>query len=236
MKIGFRKTYITALILLFSVGIVLFVDYVFNSEEKDVGAYVYANPSLSIEDIQLDVFYVVPKDKEPYIESDFSENLKKTVDEVVGFHKNQFLGKSQINATIHSETIILENEGFFYDTNDTSRGNPRALESITLEIERRFFSEDSDAFRVIAIIYEGLGAAGTEGSLILSRDFISKIEYDVFRPSLFYHELGHAIGIPEGYNIETGQAYTNDIMGAGRREPINTAYIDKETLKEMGVF
>lgn len=211
------------------------------------GAYVYNRPELSIRDIQLDVFYVVPKNRAVYDFSDLEPKLQTVLERSGRFHQTQFGDKSRIHYRIFPRPVILRNDGIAYDTDDTRFGNPEALKSITLELEARIYGGMGDLwsrnfitppgyFRVIAIIYEGVGAAGTEGSTILSRDFISRDEYEPIGASLFYHEFAHAIGIPEGYDINTNNPYTNDIMGSGRRAPIETNYIDQATLQMMGVF
>ncbi|HEY4496778.1 MAG TPA: hypothetical protein VI432_01335 [Candidatus Paceibacterota bacterium] len=236
-------------ILLIGTAYLLFIDSAkYNNPSIGIDPHVYGDKSKGIAKIKLYVFYAVPNNKTA---GDLSLIQSKSIDvleEVSSFHKNQFRGESLIEYYIYPEVVFLENDNLAYDTYSTQYGNFEALKSITLELENRAFKPEGDlsqnllgvdsegAFRVIAIIYEGVGASGTEGSMILSRDFMTRDEYSLFRPSLFYHEFGHTIGMPEGYDIKTNRPFTNDIMGAGRREPIRTNFIESETLKEMGVI
>ncbi len=211
----------------------------------EASAHVYGNPALSLQDIQLDVFYVVPKDKTAYNYSDLQKQIGEILIKTGNFHETQFGDKSHLHYRVFPRPVVLNNDGFFYDTEDTKFGNPQALKNTTLELEARVydpkgdlfekeFITPADYFRIIAIIYEGVGAAGTEGSSLLSRDFVSREEYEPVRASLFYHEFGHAMGLPEGYDILTNRPFTNDIMGSGRRAPIEGNYIDQSSLREMG--
>ncbi len=245
-----NKTYVWLAAAIVALAVILILPtLLWPPKVTSASAHVYNNPQTSLADIDLYVFYAVPKNQAP---SDFAviqSNLEKTLQEVSDFHNTQFLGRSLIHAKIFDRPVILREADSFYDTADTARGNPHALVSGTLELESRAFNPDGDlydptfaastgpaAFRDIAIIYEGVGAAGTEGSLLLSRDFITRDEYALNRSALFYHEFGHSMGLPEGYDILTNAPYTNDIMGSGRREPLSTNYIDQKSLKLMGVF
>lgn len=210
-------------------------------------AHMYGKPEVSIKDIQLDVFYTAPNDKKAHDYTEIKMKLESMLPQIVAFHKSQFGDKSSIHYRVFPREVILKDAGIVYDTDDTRYGNPQALKNVTLELEARVYDSKGDLFnrdfitpphhfRVIAIIYEGLGAAGTEGSILLSRDFITRGEYKEIGSSLFYHEFGHAIGIPEGYDIYTNRPFTNDIMGSGRRAPLKSNYIDRSTLIEMDVF
>lgn len=118
-------------------------------------------------------------------------------------------------------------------------------------------------YPVLAIIYEGVGAVGGivyESELekkseiakeagvpeelihivkIFSVDgfFLTNIFFPERDSSIFVHEFYHTLGIPDGYvtpglyDIPTGQ----DIMGAGRFRPIEKTYLEKNTLKELGI-
>ena len=232
------------------------------AELPRASAHVYARPEINLKDIQLDIFYTVPKNREAFDYDTLKSKLEIMMPKIASFHKSQFGDKSLLHYRIFSNIVTLQEEGIFYDTNDTRYGNPQALKNITLELEARVYDKEGDlyeedfatpqnynseSFRVIGIIYEGLGAAGTEGVVLLSRDWVTnkekergseqpEDEYKTINASLFYHEFGHAMGIPEGYDIYTNRPFTNDIMGSGRRAPIEGNYIDQATLKEMGVF
>ena len=93
--------------------------------------------------------------------------------------------------------------------------------------------KDRGDFTAIAVIYEGVGASGTTGSMILSRAFLSDPQYADFASTLFYHEFGHTMGLPDQYDLETNQPFSADIMGGGRRRPLKYNYLDAALLAEM---
>lgn len=231
------------------ISLILYVQTYSRPVEIAKGAHIYNKPQLSIRNLDLFVFYAVPKDQTAHDYEEVREKLDTLLKDAAVFHQTQFLGKSLLSYKIYPGALSLKNNSIFYDTDNTSRGNPRALERATLELEARVFEPTGDlynpnfiglsapnAYRMIAIIYEGLGASGTEGSLLLSRDFVTRDEYSLIGSALFYHEFGHAVGLPEGYDIMTNIPFTNDIMGSGRREPLTTNHIDPKSLKAMGVY
>lgn len=201
--------------------------------------YVYGNPKESIENIELEVLYAVPKNKFAIEYAPFKAELEKVLGEAAEFHHKQFRGLSKFSYKIADAPVILNKDNLTYDTYDTTYGNFTGLQRITLELETRLGTEtrniSKNKYKILGIIYEGVGASGTEGSLILSRDFITMNEYKDVSSSLLYHEFGHAIGMPEGYDIQTGEPFTDDVMGSGRLEPLSRTYIQASTLKEMGV-
>ncbi|MBI2013561.1 MAG: hypothetical protein HYS87_01920 [Candidatus Colwellbacteria bacterium] len=237
-----RKTYI----FIFAGGIFLalaFLFFIVGKSTEGQGAHLYRNSDANISKINLTVFYTVPKDKMPYDFETVMASLEPALEEASAFHSLQFVDKSWIQYSIYPTVLKLERDSFFYDTEDTSRGNPNALASITEEIkDNNLIVEKKGEFTVLGIIYEGLGAAGALsedsklGSFILSRDFITREEYVLSRSALLYHEFGHTLGIPDLYDLDTGEAFTSDIMGGGRQEPLEANYIEISTLKEMGVL
>lgn len=199
--------------------------------------YFYQDPARDISKVRLKVFYVVPANKPVYM--GWPSLLPDVLSDAVRFHMVQFRGFSTLAYEIFSEPLVLERESVFYDTEDTNRGNPEGLKNIVPVVEARaadFLKAEEDEFTVIAIIYEGVGASGTDGAMILSRSFLSDEQYRSFRSSLFYHEFGHTFGLPDGYDLQHSTPHSNDIMGIGRGKPIDTTYIDRELLKDMGVI
>lgn len=203
---------------------------------KKIAPHFYRNPLTDISRINLKVFYAVPQNKIPL--EGWPALLEPVLVDSEKFHKVQFRGISELHYDIASQPFLLERESGFYDTGNTDRGNPEGLKNIFSEIKRRvpgIFEPAGGAFTVVAIVYEGVGASGTDGAMILSRTFLSDGQYRDFRSSLFYHEFGHTLGLPDRYDLEHSIPYSNDIMGAGRRKSIELTYIDMELLREMGL-
>lgn len=111
---------------------------------------------------------------------------------------------------------------------------------------------------VMGIVYEGVGASGgliydsplTSASDIAAKIGVSEslvhivdvtsaegfflVHSNELGASTIYHEFAHAIGIADHY--EGGEDFSEDIMGLGRQGAIRDTYIDRETLRDMGVL
>lgn len=203
-------------------------------------AHYYQDPSRNLSKIRLKVFYAVPSNRAESIYLGWQGLLEPVLTDAAAFHRVQTRGLSELKYDISPEPVILEHDNLFYDTENTNHGNPEALRRVTLELERRaqdFLSRhDGDEFLALAILYEGVGASGSDGAMILSRTFLSDMQYLSFRSALFYHEFGHTMGLPDLYDIETNQPTSDDIMGAGRRRPIIGNYLRADLLKDLGVI
>jgi len=96
------------------------------------------------------------------------------------------------------------------------------------------FASEKHAYPVLYILYEGVGASGTDGVALLSRQFLSDPQYADQNNSFFAHEFYHTVGIPDAYG-ENSHAYSSDLMGLGRFLPLAHTYLDRATLKELGL-
>lgn len=75
-----------------------------------------------------------------------------------------------------------------------------------------------------------------DGFFLLSRNYLSEEEYKFSGLSFLYHEFAHTLGIPDYYDLKTGFAFSNDIMGAGRNRYIDSNYLNENVLKELGII
>ena len=88
---------------------------------------------------------------------------------------------------------------------------------------------------VIVIIYEGIGASGSENVALLSRIFLTDSQYSATAATLLAHEFYHTLGLPDAYDIITAVPFSQDIMGLGRFKPIEKTYLDKDNLIQLGL-
>lgn len=206
----------------------------------------YDKPGEPIRTIHLLAVYFVPKNKEPVGETRWKNYLLKSLEELKRFHAAEFMGASAIDYAVYPEPIRGEKENLSYDTNDTSYGNPEGLRRVAQETEHRLLSSNGDLYdgryiddradyRVLYILYEGVGASGSEDVALLSRKFLTEAEYESVRSTLFAHEFYHTLGIPDGYDLKTSVPFESDIMGLGRGSSLSDTYLSKETLVHLGL-
>ena len=209
--------------------------------------HLYRDPTVAIAEIQLLVFYVIPQDKIAQAVPDFSARVRPVLEQVRSFHKLEFRGQSKLTYAIYPEPVILEKPARVYDTDNTSGGNPAAFLAVRAELERRALTPEGDlyltnfgqlnrgAFPVVVIVYEGVGASGAPGAVLISNTYFKDPAYEPFRAALLAHEFGHALGFPDRYDTTTGAPAVSDIMGSGRHRPLEHTYIGYDLLKDAGL-
>ena len=129
-----------------------------------------------------------------------------------------------------------------------------------------FATRKDGEYVVMGIIYEGVGASGgliydspletlqeialqlgvpeslihivdvesSDGFFLANSNCLASSVCGEPGPSLTYHEFAHALGIQDQY--EGDHSFSEDIMGLGRFKPLDSTYIDRSILKEMGVL
>lgn len=241
--------------------------------------HFFNNPERGIVATRVAAVYFIPKNKEHEKSGTWREMLESNLALLQKFHSLQFQGRSAVSVAVYPEPVIGRRGQLFYDTKNTSRGNPKALLSIAEELEERVFSSSGDLYRpdfwkqengtypVLFILYEGVGASGgiiaehssesvadiarelgipesvifkvpvssVDGFFLLSRSFLSEAEYRSFGASLLAHEFYHTLGVPDGYDAEDETPTTVDIMGLGRFRPIEKTYLQRKTLRALGL-
>lgn len=137
-----------------------------------VSIHLNNNPDVLIKNIQIYAFYFVPRNKSIAIPDNWAESLNSGLVNLREFHSLQFQNLSEVGYKIFPEPVTGEKNNLFYDTEKTDHGNPRALISVSEELERRVFRASGDlyqgdfaglgdgAYPVMFIMYEGVGAAG----------------------------------------------------------------------------
>lgn len=193
--------------------------------------HFFEDPKRSIANIQLIAFYFVPKNRKDRAAPDWKEALERNLKKLVLFHQLQFGGASKLEYEIHPEVVLGEEDNIAYDTDVTQHGNPEALKRIAEEMERRGFGGG----RAMFIMYEGVGASGTDGVALVSRVFLTDPRYKDTGATILAHEFYHTLGLPDEYDTETAVAFSDDIMGLGRERPLDRTFIKKDSLGKMGI-
>ncbi len=210
-------------------------------------SHFYRDPKRTLGEIEIFAFYFIPQNKIKAQISNWRELLEGNLKKLQEFHSVQFQERSKITYEIHPEAITGLRENLFYDTDVTQHGNPEGLRRVAEEIEMRALRPEGDQFwqdfakdepgvyKVMLIMYEGVGAAGSENVAFVSSRFLSDPQYRTISASIMAHEFYHTLGIPDGYELESAIPTSQDLMGLGRLRPIEKTYISRETLKRMGL-
>ncbi|MEK7480619.1 MAG: hypothetical protein AAB604_00770 [Patescibacteria group bacterium] len=209
--------------------------------------HYYQNAEAPIEKIHALALYFVPKNKIASAIPDWRETLETNIKALQRFHAFQFQGRSQVSYEIYPRAVIGRQDNMFYDTEITQHGNPEALRRTAEELEERLFRPGGDlydaywaavepgVYRVMIVMYEGVGASGSGNTAFVSRIFFSDPRYRSMAATTLAHEFYHTLGIPDAYELSEAIPTSQDIMGLGRSRPLEKTYIEKNTLYQLGL-
>lgn len=230
-------------------------------KESKPKVHLYNNPRISLEKVNLSVFYVVSKETS---DNNWFEVLKTNLEKIKTFHSLQFKKLSNLEYKIYPQPLILDIENLSF-TEDISQNNIIKALKIAEEVEnfiiqqkidKDFYLFPDDVYNVLVIIYEGAGLYGGliadakisflerniiqettlhkfQGFVFISKDYLIKNEFKKIGATLLYHELAHTFGIPDKYNQKT--FFSLDIMGRGRFEPLENNYLEHQILSKMSI-
>lgn len=209
--------------------------------------HIYKNSGQSIAKIKIAAFYFVPKNKISLAIPNWNAVLEDGIKKLQKFHEFQLGHRSTITYEIYPHPITGLEDNLAYDTAVTQHGNPEALRRVAGELESRIFAprgdlyiydfakEEQGVYRVMMILYEGVGSSGSENVALVSRVFLADPRYSEIGATTFSHEFYHTLGIPDHYEIPTVIPTSDDIMGSGRMKSLEKTYIDRETLRFLGL-
>ncbi|MDP3697518.1 MAG: hypothetical protein Q8R55_05900 [Candidatus Taylorbacteria bacterium] len=213
---------------------------------KPSAPHIYNDPGQPIENIEILALYFVPKNKTHQQIENWKEILEENLKKLQEFHDLQFRGRSRISYKILDKLVTGTKINLEYDTNVTQHGNPEGLRRISNELLYRLSSQgdlyqsglinkDSSAYKVILILYEGVGASGSEDVALVSRTFFTDPQFSDIAATTLTHEFYHTLGLPDAYEIPSAVPTSLDIMGLGLSRPLERNYIAREFLKGMGL-
>lgn len=223
-----RRYFILAIaIVALCVGGIVYYPKIFTlPAAPSVGAanvHVYKNSDKSIAKIRVEAFYAVPKNKS--VDANWRTSLASALGDTAKFHALQFRGLSEVAYDTYPLPVNLGHEDVFYDTTSTAFGNPRGLINVAEEINRRVFQkggdlydekfarENSGEYRVMGILYEGVGASG---GLIYESPLASA------------EEIAKQLGVP------ASMVYIVNINSVEAFFLVNRNYLAQNALKSYG--
>lgn len=218
--------------------------------------HMFNNKNDSIQNINLTVFYFIPKDAVVRKDIDWKGNIETHIQELINFHNVQFHNTSKISYTFYPEIIIgnkttKEYEGFFEGgENDALLPIKDEIVSRAVDTKGQSYYESmtkgkaKDTRNSYMVIFEGKGAAGNDDFALVSHAYLVNNQYKESGSTFLAHEFYHTLGLLDNYEssvyvFKDGQQrpislVTNkDIMGQVN-VPLSYTYIDMATLKKMG--
>jgi hypothetical protein len=209
--------------------------------------HIYDDPDQAIERIHITALYFVPTDRVLAQRTNWRTILEEKLTELADFHTRQFAYTSSISFEILPEPVYGLQESGAYGTDAIHFGNPSEMKRIITELRPTMQKVGGapEAYEVIVVMYEGIGAASTENISLISRQFLTELPYAEFGTTYLAHEFYHSLRVPEGYaeayvSFENNQKNrievlsSSDVMGR-IQVPITNTYLSRDSLSRMGM-
>ena len=231
--------------------------------DDNLGIRVPGYVGNQVKDISIRWVYFVPQNKTEISYQNWKSVLEDASVKLSKFYELQLNNKIRIYNQVTDHAVIGHFSHVFYDTFDTNKGNPQALLSISKELSERNYEfnhwEGTSPFKVWVVVYEGVGASATqilnseynllatstldtvfvtnldEAFVLVSRSYFTDKANLRVGMSVLAHEFGHVLGLPDNYNLETGKSVDDDIMGSGRFDPIESAFLSEDSKSKLGI-
>jgi hypothetical protein len=136
---------------------------------------------------------------------------------------------------LYSQNFVFRKEGEYPVLGIVYEG-VGAGGGVIFESQKESVAEIAKQFKIPESMIFKVDVKSADGFFIISRQFLTDSQYALFRDSLFYHEFAHTFGLPDLYDWDSNIPFSDDIMGSGRREPIETTYLGRDLLKNLGVI
>lgn len=225
----------------------------FSSENQFL--HYYGKPNVKINSIRLDLVYFVPNDVTAVSQQNWKPASSKAASDLQKFYEYQFENLVSIKIQIYPEAVIGQKNTLYYNGSETDGGNPQGLLNIENELKKRLsspkgdlyeekYSEKLGEYKVLGVIYEGVGAAGSgeKRSFLIAREYLTRKQLSkIYGVTFFAHEFGHTLGAPDEVlhqqlenEFDTTVAFTeNDVMGSGRYRPLYQTHLSAVIKKQM---
>lgn len=181
---------------------------------------IYPEPVVGLKD-NLDYDTTVTQYGNPHALVNVSEEIEKRV-----FSEDGDLFRSDFSIAVSGVYPVL---GVLYE-------GVGAIGGIVKESSEDKIKQTAKELGFIESAVFSTGVKSVEGFFLLSRLFLTDEEYADFASTLFTHEFYHTLGIPDAYkNFPKDTPTSQDIMGLGRQRPLDKTFIERGTLKELGL-
>ncbi|OHA47031.1 MAG: hypothetical protein A3A80_01225 [Candidatus Terrybacteria bacterium RIFCSPLOWO2_01_FULL_44_24] len=209
-------------------------------------SHFYEEPEISLEKIHIQAFYLVPETLQVNMPASWKDDFTKALIKIREFHSAQFKNSSNITFSLLETPVLTQDEIIASIPVGIDRPSRVDLTKIDQFIESKiltpgaFFYRSNfaeippGAFVVKLIFLEGPAALGAEGIAILSRSYFTDPVVN-YGTSFLYHEFGHALGMPDLYDSESGETFSDGIMGSGRYRYIDYVHLDQDIKVKMGI-
>lgn len=189
--------------------------------------------------------------------------------ELIAFHEREFLGRSRILFSFYPEPFFGNQERSVYEREFLHIESSDPLRPLENEVRIRathpdgdlfqemFAKEDPGAYDILLFIYAetipSLSIGGvdafipgftgdTGGSALVFAPVVDPSFRSAFlnAGSIVYHELLHAMGVPEQYDLRSPNVFEqqkerNDILGIGTLLPLSRTRVGEDVKKGMGL-
>lgn len=202
--------------------------------------HYYGNPSIPVDHIHINVFYVVPQQRKPA--KDWQSELSGSLKRINQFHQLQFLGRSSIMSHVHPDPIFLDisypggGDGMEADSvvalNESFK---RAIKKLPAELLDETTGAPNE-YGVTLLLFEGTLNAAQGRVFVFSRENFSDSRQRGYADSLLYHYFARTLGIPDLYDEVGKTSPSEGVMGLGRFRPLQLNFLGSAITKKMGLL
>ncbi|MBI2035546.1 MAG: hypothetical protein HYT12_02590 [Candidatus Liptonbacteria bacterium] len=209
--------------------------------------HYYNNPAVSLNNIAVKIFYVLPAHAENALAEDWQPILEESFKKISRFHSVQFLGKSAVTYDIFPRPVFLPKSRNAYDAPEVLVVNLAGLAAIeedvfkVLKLEsedelKKFLKTSPNQYPVLFFVYQGRGMGGNRGRAYIPASILDEVAFKDALESIMYHNIGYALGFKDDGAVTDLRAASDGIMGTGLLRPLQINFIEPNILQKMGLL